>query len=82
MSMLLGIFFFIELLKKGSTVCYERPWFHLSFSALLGGPALLVISAMVSPWRLGSFSLTTIRALHAITWLIGAGNTLMCGMTI
>jgi hypothetical protein len=78
-----GVFFFFDILTRTSDgFCYERPWCPASASWLLVGPALLVASAVVSPWRVSSMVLLIIQVLHGLVWLLGTGNTMMCAMTI
>jgi hypothetical protein len=77
-----GTMFFLELLRGRAGVCYERPWFGASSWMLLLGPALIVLSALVSPFRMTALPLVILRALHALVWLVGAGNSVLCGMTV
>jgi hypothetical protein len=77
-----GIFFFVELLSRRDGACYERPWFSAGGAWVLLGPTLVIVSAVAAPWRRSSFSLLVIRALHVVAWLVGAGNTMLCAMTV
>ena len=82
-STLPGALFFADIFVwKGTfVVCYERPSFSASSSWLLVGPALFVVSMTLASWRL-SRSLLIARAVNAVLFLVGAGNTLLCGLTI
>jgi len=77
-----GILFFVALLSRTGVQCYEHPLYSASGAALLVGPAFVVVSLIVSPWRLRHRVLLVVRSLHALVWLIGAGNTVFCTMTI
>jgi hypothetical protein len=81
-SMLPGVFFFLEILSRGGGHCSERSWFGASSSMLAFGPVLVVASTLVSPWRLTAIPMTALRALHALVWLAGACHTLLCAMMI
>ena len=77
-----GILFFAALLSRKGGLCYEHPLFSASAAALLVGPAFVVVSLIVSPWRLRHPGLLIVRSLHALVWLLGAGNTMFCAMMI
>lgn len=77
-----GILFFVALLNRKGVLCYEHRLFSASAAALLVGPAFVVVSLIVSPWRLRHPVLLTVRSVHALVWLLGAGNTMFCAMMI
>jgi hypothetical protein len=80
-----GVLFFVDLLTRSGSArqCYDRPWFGAASAWLLLGPVLVVASAtVVPPLRPRSLSLLVLRALHAVVWLIGAGNTALCALMV
>ena len=81
-STLPGILFFVDLPNRNGVPCYELPSFSASLASLLVGPVFVVLSTFVSPWRLRYPALLIVRSLHALVWLLGAGNTMGCAMAI
>jgi hypothetical protein len=92
-SMVPGVFFLVELFRpRGNSLmcyeppylaCYERPWSGVSALWVLAGPALLVVSMMVAPWRPKPGSLfVVLTLLHALLWLLVTGIAMACAIAI
>jgi hypothetical protein len=88
-----GVFFFVELFgpeRNGlmcgappALPCYDRPWSGVSALWVLVGPALIVVSMMVTPWRPKPGAVfIVLTLLHALLWLVVSGNAMGCAMAV